>query len=234
VVLQFPAKLAERNVRKGFFERDEFLRHRESLPPHLKPVTTFAFWTGCRKGEILGLKWAQVDLQERVVRLEPGETKNDSARIIPLAGELLEMLRMQKEIRDEKWAGCPWVFFRHGKRLIDFRGSWELACKAAGLVNEKGEPSKLFHDLRRTGVRNLVRAGVPERVAMAISGHKTRSVFDRYNIVDERDLHDAARKLNNYIAESEVQLRGAGDNAVTVAQNSPEGSAGKSASKLLN
>jgi len=234
VVPLFPAKLAERNVRKGFFERDEFVRHREALPQHLKPVTTFAYWTGCRKGEILGLKWVQVDLQQRVVRLDPGDTKNDESRIIPLAGELLEMLRMQKDIRDEKWANCQWVFFRSGKRIVDFRCAWEKACGVADLIDGEGKPSKLFHDLRRTGVRNLVRAGVPERVAMAISGHKTRSIFDRYNIVSERDLHDAARKLNDYITDSENQLQRDGDNVVTIAQTGSKSSPGKSDSKLLN
>ena len=107
------------------------------------------------------------------------------------------MLKMQKEIRDEKWPGCPWVFSRGGKRIVDFRYEWDNACVAAKLVDQKGQSTKLFHDLRRTGVRNMVRAGIPERVAMAISGHKTRSIFDRYNIVSERDLHDAARKLNH-------------------------------------
>jgi integrase len=232
VVPLFPAKLAERNVRKGFFERNEFLKHRDALPEHLKPVTTFAYWTGCRKGEILGLTWTQVDLRERVVRLEPGQTKNDESRIIPLAGELLEMLRMQKDIRDEKWAGCPWVFFRGGKKIVDFRGAWENACEDADLVDGEGKPMKLFHDLRRTGVRNLIRAGVPERVAMAISGHKTRSVFDRYNIVSERDLHDAARRLSNYIAESENNRDG--DNAVTLPQGSSKSGPTESTPKLLN
>jgi integrase len=232
VVPLFPAKLAEKNVRKGFFERDEFLKHRDALPEHLKPVTTFAYWTGCRKGEILGLTWSQVDLRQRVVRLEPGETKNDESRIIPLAGELLEMVRMQKDIRDGKWAGCPWVFFRSGKKIVDFRGAWQKACEGADLTDREGKPKKLFHDLRRTGVRNLIRAGVPERVAMAISGHKTRSVFDRYNIVSERDLHDAARRLSNYIADAENQADG--DNVVTMARESSKSLRSENTSKILN
>jgi integrase len=210
----------EHNVRKGFFERTASVKHREALPTEIKSVTTFAYWTGCRRGEILSLQWHQVDLSQCVVRLEPGETKNDEARTIPLAGELLEILKMQKATRDEYWPACPWVFFRAGKRIKSFGGAWENACVAAGLVNEKGKPTRLFHDLRRTGVRNLVRAGVPERVAMAISGHKTRSVFDRYNIVSERDLHDAAQKLNSYVTEREKAADS--DNAVTAGRTRRE------------
>jgi integrase len=230
-----PMKLAERNVRKGFFERDDFVRHRSALPEHLRPVTTFAYWTGCRKAEILSLQWSQVDLRECVVRLNPGETKNDEPRLIPLAGELLQMLKMQRQIRDERWPACPWVFFRSGKRIKDVRGAWAKACIAADLcetINEERVPTKLFHDFRRTGVRNLVRAGVPERVAMAISGHKTRSVFDRYNIVSERDLLDAARKLTNYISEAEEKHDS--DNVVTNAPDTSASSSSGRAPKLLN
>jgi len=178
----------------------------------VKPIVTFAFWTGCRKGEILSLIWPQVDLIERVVRLEPGETKNDEARVIPLVDELYEMLAMQKAARDLKWPECPWVFSRCGRKIKNFRRAWDQACKAAGIIDENGDPARLFHDLRRTGVRNLIRAGVPERVAMMISGHKTRSVFDRYNIVSERDLHEAGRRLNAYIRERESQ---SGDDKAT-------------------
>jgi integrase len=192
--------LEENNVRKGFFEHDEFLRLRDALPPEIRPVVTFAYYTGCRKGEILALHWDQVNLDERTVRLEPGTTKNDEPRVIPLATDLLAVLRTQKKLRDRECHQCPFVFFRDGEQIRDFRGAWEEACKSVGMVDADDKPTKLFHDLRRTGVRNLVRAGVPEKVAMAISGHKTRSVFDRYNIVSEADLQQAAEKLDAYLA----------------------------------
>jgi integrase len=150
------------------------------------------------------MQWSQVDLLERVIRLEPGTTKNKEGRTIPLAQDVIEVLSMQRELRDRYYPRCPWVFFRHdsGKRLADFRGAWEGASKRAGLWDAATERStRLLHDLRRTGVRNLIRAGVPERVAMAISGHKSRSVFDRYNIVSESDLKAAANRLEGYFAE---------------------------------
>jgi integrase len=131
--------------------------------------------------------------------LDPGTTKNDEARIIPLVQELQTMLRKQKQLRDSQYPQCTWVFFRDGERIRSFKASWATACLRAGLADVDGEPVKLFHDLRRTGVRNLVRAGVPEAVAMRISGHKTRAVFDRYNIVSESDLTDAADKLDQHL-----------------------------------
>ena len=124
------------------------------------------------------------------MRLVPGTTKNKQARTIPLVADLYEVLKIQKETRDRHWPESPWVFSRRGAEILEFKNSWAAACKVAGLVDEDGEPTALFHDLRRTGVRNLIRAGVPERVAMTISGHKTRSVFDRYNIESESDLKD--------------------------------------------
>ncbi len=197
-----PSKLKENNVRKGFFEHEDYTALLKTLPDELRPVLTFAYYTGCRKGEILSLQWSQVDLLEQVVRLEAGTTKNDEPRLIPLAPELYEVLKMQKAIRDHKYPDCPWVFFREGEEILDFRGAWDEAAKAAKLWNEQTKkPVKLFHDLRRTGVRNLVRAGVSESVAMRISGHKTRSVFERYNIVTEADLKIAAQRLGQYIQE---------------------------------
>ena len=85
-------KLGEPPPRKGFFEHEEFLLMRASLPEYLRPVIAFGYYTGCRRGEILGLCWSQVEFAERVGRLEPGETKNDEGRDIPMIGELYDIL----------------------------------------------------------------------------------------------------------------------------------------------
>ena len=186
--------LKEDNIRAGFFEYGEFIALRSALPEYFRPVATFAYYTGWRKQEILRLRWNQVDLSTRTARLEPGTTKNDNGRLVILDGELLETIEAQWEKRkvaeipgQSPTLLCPYVFHRNGHPIRDFRDSWATACKAVSLTG------KLFHDFRRTAVRNMVRAGVHERVAMSLSGHKTRSVFDRYNIVSEEDLREAAR-----------------------------------------
>ena len=195
--------LPEPPPRKGFFEYDEFTGLRSELPEPLRPVITFAYTTGCRKGETLRIEWTQVDLAAKEVRLHQDDTKNAEPRILPLFGELYEMLKMLDEKRRALHPECRWVFTRDGhNRIKDLRGAWDEACKRAGLWDKKRErPTRLFHDLRRTGARNLVRAGVPERVVMKMRGWKTRSVFDRYNIVSTRDQHEAAAKLERYHGE---------------------------------
>lgn len=180
----------ENNVRKKFFKHEDYLMLLDALPSEFQPVVTFAYKTGWRKGEILGLTWSQVDLREGTVRIEAGEAKNEEARTIYTDTELKALFKTRMAKRH---LGCPYVFHRNGKRIKDFRGAWKKACKDVGLAG------KLFYDLRRTAVRNMVRAGIPERVAMIISGHKSRAVFDRYNIVNPEDLRPAASKHQAYL-----------------------------------
>lgn len=184
-------KLKEDNVRKGFFTADEYRLLRGVLPDYVKIPFVLAYWTGMRGGEILSLKWEQVDWERGYLRLEPGTTKNNRGRHIPLVREVLIGLDQWWRFSRQRYPQCEWICHYHGVRLqIILRKQWKKACLQVGLAG------KLFHDLRRTGVRNLVRAGVPERVAMEISGHRTRSVFDRYNIVSEDDFLQAREKLD--------------------------------------
>jgi len=199
--------LRESNVRTGFFERDQFESVRWNLPEPLQPVVTFAYITGWRtNSEVLPLQWRQIDFEAGRVVLLVGTTKNLEARTFPLTQELRGLLLAQKVLTEELQRKTkrliPWVFHRNGARIKVFRRSWLTACKRAGV------PGRIPHDFRRTAVRNLVRAGIPERVAMQMTGHKTRSVFERYNIVSEGDLDMAARKLDTAFPKSEQATAG--------------------------
>jgi len=187
--------LKENNTRKGFFEHGEFLALRVALPDYLKGFVTFAYKVGWRVSEIAGLTWKQVDRNQGIVRLEVGETKNDDARTVYLDGELREVFNQLWHDRKQSKKLIPYVFPNKdgNDRIRDFRGAWSKACKDTGIGK------KIFHDCRRTAVRNMVRSGIPERVAMMISGHKTRSVFDRYNIVNDTDLRLASQKQETYL-----------------------------------
>jgi len=195
-VLRVPPipRFKEHSVRTGFFEHDDFLVMRGVLPDHQKVPLSIGYWTGMRKGEILSLRWDQVDLERALLRLAPGTTKTGEGRVIPLVKDLLNVLSQWRAKTLTSWPSCPWICHFKGKRLTRLTKAWRRATKQVGLEG------RLFHDLRRTGVRNMVRAGISERVAMTISGHKTRSVFDRYDIVSERDLQEAGTRLSAHFA----------------------------------
>lgn len=204
--------LRESDPRQGFFEREQYeavLRH---VPEALRPVITFGYITGWRvASEVLPLTWAQVDLKAGVVRLEPGTTKNREGRefYFDASDPLGQLLQTQRDLTDARQRETntiiPSVFYRmvakgrrgpkRAKPITTFGKAWKLACKDAGC------PGRIVHDMRRTAVRNLVRSGVPQSVAMKMTGHKTDSVFRRYDIASTSDLRDASRKLHSYVSE---------------------------------
>ena len=191
-------KLPEDNTREGFFTRAEIESVIKRLPSDLKDFTRWAYLTAWRKGEIASLRWADVDVEGRTVRLSWRRSKNKKARTMALAGELAAIIERRSATRAalvvKKGLETDRVFFRNdGSPVQDFKKAWATACKAAGVAG------RLFHDLRRSGIRNMTRAGVSRKVATAISGHRTEAIYARYDIADEEDLKDAVIKTQAYV-----------------------------------
>jgi integrase len=215
--------LKEAAPRQGFFERTQYEALFESFPAYLRMPLAMAYFTAMRREEILSLEWSQVDFLAGTITLRAGETKNDLSRTIPMVPQLRTLLIEQRTNRQPHCPYVCFRPDRKGiaAKIGNFRKVWQSRCVKLGLGKMEpatdrttGEPlyaaprgprskpktkmvyqGMIFHDLRRTGVRNLVRAGVSEKVARDISGHKTRSVFDRYNIVSSSDVEEAGRKL---------------------------------------
>ena len=189
----FPKRLEENPPRDGFFEHDEYLKVRAELPRSYQDVLDFAYYSGWRRNEILGLTWDEVDLKGRVIRLTPRRSKTKAGRVLPISPPLQQVLNRRRRLRPPR---DPRVFHRDGVSVRAWRTALRDACRKAKIQH------RLLHDCRRTAARNLIRAGVPERIAMLLTGHKTRAVFDRYNIVNEQELLTAGERLAAYVAKN--------------------------------
>jgi len=173
------------------FERGEFDALLQRLPDDdVKDFCEWFYRTGMRPGEIRSLTWADLDQETWTLRLHAKDAKSGYGRVIPLEGPLKAIIHRRLGVRR---LACSYIFSRAGRQMGDFRKAWKSVCREVGLSE------KLPYDLRRTAVRNMVRAGVDPSVAMKISGHRTRAVFDRYNIIDERNLRDALTKTTTYL-----------------------------------
>jgi integrase len=196
------------NRRMGFLDADDFASLLKALPEELKGPVEFAFRTGWRmRSEVLPLTWDRVDFTAQTVRLDT--SKSDEPRLFPfgMLPALVTLLKIQRERTTtlERRTGmiCRTVFHRNGKPIRSFEAAWETACDAAAHEERNGlrtvvRPALIGlipHDLRRSAARNLRRAGVDEGTIMKLCGWKTRSMFDRYNIIDERDLNAGVAKL---------------------------------------
>jgi len=208
--------LAEDNARQGFVSPGDFEALISHLPPYLQDFSRFGYGSGWRKGEVQSLEWADVDRVQGLVTLRREHSKNGEPRILPLTPALAAIIERRWAARqvmspDGSVALCPFVFHHRGRPVGDFRKAWAEACGRAEV------PGLLFHDLRRSAVRNLERAGVSQAVAMKITGHKTASTYRRYRIVDETDMREA-------LARTEATIRGQQDQrVVTLREPSRQG-----------
>lgn len=212
--------LEENNARQGFLDHGGFLALRNELSDYLKDPVSFLYLSGWRSGEMKSLEWRDVGAD--AIRLRAENSKNKKPRVLPIRGELAEIIERAREARQPD---CVFVFHNDGEPIGDFRKSWWNACVAAGLgyfekIGEGRTAKKIYHglvphDLRRSAVRNMVSAGIREKVAMERSGHRTRSVFDRYDITIEQDQVEASDQLEKYLerkaeAAKVVPIRKAG------------------------
>ncbi len=192
--------LDEPPPRTGFVEHEQFDRILAELPEYYRPPVRFAYLVGWRlRAEVLPLRWDRhVDLQSGIVTLSGLETKGGENRRIYVRGPLRALLEAQWSDHQARWPDCPWVFSRAGERVRSLREAWLAACKRAGL------PHIRVHDLRRSAVRNMRQAGIPEHTIMKIVGHRTRSMFERYDIISDGDLLEAAERMAGNISPTTI------------------------------
>lgn len=212
--------VTEKNARDGFLEYSGYPALLAEMPQSLKALVVVAYHSGCRLGELLRMKWVDVDWNNRVIRLP--KTKNGRKRNLPFWGGIEESLKQQREHRDTHFPTCEHLFFWHavdcglshggvrlapGAPIRDFRASWQNAVARAHTADPSVKPDLLFHDLRRSGVRLMVQeAGIPESQAMLISGHETRSMLERYNIVSLKNVQDAGAKLDDWSKQQTAKV----------------------------
>ena len=171
--------LKEDNIRDRVLSEDEWKRLKAVSHEHLLPILIVAYFTGMRKGEILGLRWGQVDFDKGFITLDAEETKTNQSRQVPMHQDVMKMLKAIKKPDMKKTDN---VFKFQGNPILDVKNSFGKACKAAGIENFR------FHDFRHTAITNWRRQGHDYFKIMKASGHKTMSTFKRYNTVSEEDL----------------------------------------------
>jgi len=185
-------KLKEDNIRQGYLSEDQYVALRKELPDYQQLALVIAYHVGIRRGELLNIKWSQVDLDGGKMLLRGSQTKTGHARVLPIYGEMGAWLSFARAERDLKCPDQEFVITKRCKRVEWFYAAWRTACAAVGLHG------LLFHDLRRTAVRNMLDAGIDEKTVMLITGHRTRNMIDRYNIRGEKDVLAAGQKLDEF------------------------------------
>jgi integrase len=178
--------LKENNIRDRLLSPEEYARLLSHCPVHLKPIVKLAYYTGMRQGEILNLVWDRVDLKEGFIHLKPEDTKTKEGRSVPLHTEVVEMLKAMPR-------GLPGVrvFTYMGKSVACVKKSFITACKQAGIEDFT------FHDMRHTAINTWRLQSHDYFRIMEATGHKTMSVFKRYNTVSREELRSLVEQKND-------------------------------------
>jgi integrase len=192
LVLRVPhfEMLRESDPREGILPHEKYKAVRDALPVYARIALVIAYHTGARKGEIRSILKDKIDLKAGRINLPGRTTKNGKPRYLPIYGDLAAELDMAIASGAKD---CPHLIQQDGRPVYNWKKAWATACKAAGVAGT------LFQDLRRTALTNMIEAGLSEKEAMEISGHRTRSVFDRYHIVSDRRLKEMAGKLEVHL-----------------------------------
>lgn len=199
------------NVRRGFFETPEFEAVVKNLIPSFQDFARFAFWTGMRKGGVAALLWRLVVRTARTLLLLPEDDKAGDGVLLKLPPYLWQIIERRWADRIVETPTGPQMvelIFHHDGHPIQYKSfdrQWKAALTEAGIV--AGRHGRVFHDLRRTAVRNMRRAGVAQDVIMKIAGMKTDAIFRRYNIVDDRDVEEALARTVRFVRAQEGRTK---------------------------
>jgi integrase len=188
-------RLEEDNIREMTITLEQYLILRNGLPEPYQTFFVCGYHLGTREGELIKLQWSEVDLDKNEILLKRYTTKSKKPRVLPIYGEMKQFLTMAKERRDRLYPDCPWVFNREGEQFLFLPKVWNNHVKRLGV------PGLHFHDLRRTGVTNMINAGFTEKEAMIISGHKTDGMLRRYHIVKRERIQELGAKMEKYFQE---------------------------------
>lgn len=192
----------EDNVRHGMMDRTTYESMRGELAPHAALALVIGYHTGMRRGEILGLRWDQVDLKNGVIRLDRKQVKNKKERTAPIYGDMRPYMEMALANRSAKYPKCNHVVAEHGKRVFSLRSSWSNAIKRLNI------PKVLLHDLRRTAASNMEDAGIGRSAIMEIVGWKSEAMFLRYQIGSKKRTVKAGKTMEDWMETERLSKEG--------------------------
>jgi integrase len=182
-------RLSEKNARDRVLSAEELDILLKKLPQHAADIVAVGYHTGMRAGEIFNLTWDRVNMKEGYIRLEPEDTKTKDSRHVYFNGTVREILERLGKVRH---ISHDHVFTYQGKPLKSIKTALAKAMEETGIKDFH------LHDLRHTWTTNARKAGVDRTVIMKLTGHKTLSMFTRYNTVDEADAKQALQLMEGY------------------------------------